>query len=350
MRYVISEYAHDACPLLRDFLIYLTTIRGKSPKTAFEYFLDLRLFLRFIKINRGLAPRDVPLEEISIFDVDEALLRTIRLKDIYDFLTYIGEQRPTQANSPSTDYGLSPISRARKVSSLRSFFRYLTDKVHVLDSNPAGGLELPAKPKELPRYLTTDDSIHLLESIEGKYAERDYCILTLFLNCGLRVSELVGLNLTDVRDGTLRVRGKGNKERMLYLNEACEDAITQYLPTRITPHEAYRNALFVSRNRNRINTQTVKWLVKKYITAAGLDPTKYSAHKLRHTAATLMLQNGVDVRTLQEVLGHDHLNTTQIYTHVDNDDLRTAARANPLGKVKKRGKLEETKENEGEKM
>lgn len=330
MRYVISEYAHDACPLLRDFLIYMTTIRGKSPKTAFEYFLDLRLFLRFIKIERGLAPRDVPLEDISIFDVDETLLRSIRLTDIYDFLTYIGEQRPTQANSPATDYGLSPISRARKVSSLRSFFRYLTDKIHVLDSNPAGGLELPAKPKELPRYLTTDDSIHLLESIEGKYAERDYCILTLFLNCGLRVSELVGLNVTDVREGTLRVRGKGNKERMLYLNEACEDAIAQYLPKRITPHESDRSALFVSRNRNRINVQTVKWLVKKYITAAGLDPTKYSAHKLRHTAATLMYQNGVDIRTLQNVLGHARVDTTMIYTHIADQHIREAAERNPL--------------------
>lgn len=333
MRYIISEYAHDAAPILRDFLVYMTTIRGKSPKTAFEYFLDLRLFLRFIKIQRGLAARNTPLENISIFDVDETLLHTIKLSDIYDFLTYIGEERPTQANSPATDYGLSPISRARKVSSIRSFFRYVTDKAHILDSNPAGGLEVPAKPKDLPRYLTTNDSVHLLESIAGKYAERDYCILTIFLNCGLRVSELVGLNLTDVREGTLRVRGKANKERMLYLNEACEDAIEQYLPVRIQPHEADRNALFVSRNRNRINVQTVKWLVKKYITAAGLDPTKYSAHKLRHTAATLMYQNGVDIRTLQSVLGHARVDTTMIYTHIADQHVREAAERNPLSHI-----------------
>ncbi len=330
MRYIISEYAHDAPPLLRDFLVYMTTIRGKSPKTAFEYFLDLRLFLRFIKINRGLADRNIPIDEIPIADVDATLLATIHLSDIYDFLTYIGEQRPTQANSPSTEYGLSAVSRARKVSSLRSFFRYLTDKVHVLEHNPAGGLEVPSKPRNLPRYLTADDSMHLLDSIEGKYADRDYCILTLFLNCGLRVSELVGLNLTDVREDTLRVRGKGNKERMLYLNEACMDAIEQYLPERVPPHEADRNALFTSRNRNRISTQTVKWLVKKYITAAGLDPTKYSAHKLRHTAATLMYQNGVDIRTLQTVLGHSQVDTTMIYTHIADQNVRDAAELSPL--------------------
>ncbi len=330
MRYIISEYAHDAPPLLRDFLVYMTTIRGKSPKTAFEYFLDLRLFLRFIKINRGLASHDCPLEEIPISDIDAELLSTIRLTDIYDFLTYIGEERPTQANSPATDYGLSAVSRARKVSSLRAFFRYLTDKVHVLESNPAGGLEVPAKPRNLPRYLTADDSMHLLDSIEGKYAERDYCILTLFLNCGMRVSELVGLNLTDVREDTLRVRGKGNKERMLYLNEACVDAIEQYLPHRVAPHESDRNALFTSRNRNRISTQTIKWLVKKYITAAGLDPTKYSAHKLRHTAATLMYQNGVDIRTLQTVLGHSQVDTTMIYTHIADQNVKDAAERSPL--------------------
>lgn len=333
MRYVIAEYAHDAPPLLRDFLVYMTTIRGKSPKTSFEYFLDLRLFLRFLKLDRGLTPRTTPFEEISIFDVDAALLRSVTLRDVYDFLTYIAEERPTQANSPATEYGLAANSRARKVSSLRSFFKYLTDKAGVLEANPISGLELPSKRKELPRYLTAEDSMQLLDSVDGPYADRDYCILTLFLNCGMRVSELVGLNLTDIQEGTIRVRGKGNKERMLYLNEACADALARYLPTRIQPHEADRNALFVSRNRNRINPQTVKWLVKKYITAAGLDPTKYSAHKLRHTAATLMYQNGVDIRTLQNVLGHARVDTTMIYTHIADQNVRDAAERNPLSHV-----------------
>lgn len=333
MRYIIDEYAHDAPPLVRDFLVYMTTIRGKSPKTSFEYFLDLRLFLRFLKIQRGLVPRSAEFDEIPICDVDADLLRSVTLRDVYDFLTYIGEQRPTQQNSPATEYGLSAVSRARKVSSLRSFFKYLTDKVNVLDANPVAGLELPSKRKELPRYLTADDSMQLLESVDGPFAERDYCILTLFLNCGMRVSELTGLNLTDIQEGTIRVRGKGNKERILYLNEACQDALVRYLPTRLQPHEADRNALFVSRNRNRINAQTVKWLVKKYITAAGLDPTKYSAHKLRHTAATLMYQNGVDIRTLQNVLGHARVDTTMIYTHIADQNVRDAAERNPLAHV-----------------
>ena len=185
--------------------------------------------------------------------------------------------------------------------------------------------------------------------MDGANQARDYCILTLFLNCGLRISELVGLNVTDVRGNQLRVLGKGNKERMLFLNEACQSALEDWLTERSMLTLVDQNALFVTlQNRRRISRAAVHKLVKKHLAAAGLDSTQYSAHKLRHTAATLMLQNGVDVRTLQEVLGHDHLNTTQIYTHVDNDDLRTAARANPLGKVKKRGKIEENGEKEGE--
>ena len=185
----------------------------------------------------------------------------------------------------------------------------------------------------------------LLDRVDGKNAVRDYCLLTLFLNCGLRISELVGLNKTDVRGDQLRVLGKGNKERMLYLNDACQRALEDWLTERDTLALVDQNALFVTlQNRRRISTAAVHKLVKKHLAAAGLDSSQYSSHKLRHTAATLMLQNGVDVRTLQEVLGHDHLNTTQIYTHVDNEDLRTAARANPLGGVKqrKRPKKEET--------
>lgn len=187
----------------------------------------------------------------------------------------------------------------------------------------------------------------LLDSVDGKNSNRDYCILTLFLNCGLRISELVGLNITDVRGDQLRVLGKGNKERMLYLNDACQRALTDWLDERSAMTLVDQNALFVTlQNRRRISTAAVHKLVKKHLSAAGLDSTQYSSHKLRHTAATLMLQNGVDVRTLQELLGHDHLNTTQIYTHVDNEDLRTAAKANPLGGVRQRKKSKQEKESE----
>ena len=189
--------------------------------------------------------------------------------------------------------------------------------------------------KSLPKYLNLDESLDLLDHVDGKNASRDYCILTLFLNCGLRISELVGLNKTDVRGDQLRVLGKGNKERMLYLNDACQQALKDWLTERNALALVDQNALFVTlQNRRRISTAAVHKLVKKHLSAAGLDSTQYSSHKLRHTAATLMLQNGVDVRTLQEVLGHDHLNTTQIYTHVDSDALRDAAQSNPLGQIK----------------
>lgn len=333
MNYLISEYAYDAPPVLRDFLVYISTIRGKSPRTAYEYFLDLRLFFRFLKLNRRLVEPGTPVEEISIRDVDAALLRTVTLSDLYEFLTYIAEQRPRHQNSAATDYGLNARSRARKVSALRTFFKYLTSKVHLLEHNPAQDLESVARRKEMPRYLSVDSSLQLLDAVQGPYAERDYCILVLFLNCGMRVSELVGLNLSDVQGNTIRVLGKGNKERILYLNEACLSALERYYPVRIQPHDVDKNALFISRNRNRINVQTVKWLVKKYLNLAGLDAGQYSVHKLRHTAATLMYQSGVDVRTLQTILGHSNLDTTMIYTHLADESMAEAAEKNPLSHV-----------------
>ena len=330
----MSEYAADAPRILRDFLTYISTIQGKSAKTAHEYYLDLRLFFRVLKHNKKLVPDDMPMDQIPIDDIDVDFLKNVTLSDAYDYLEYMSGERPTQQNSSMTDYGLNSVSRARKVSAIRAFFRYLTDKKHVLAVNPVSNLESPAIRKSLPVYLTTDDSLRLLEAVQGEFAARDYCILTFFLNCGLRVSELVGLNLSDFQEDTVRVLGKGNKERTVYLNDACRMALENYLPTRLTPHDRDRNALFISRNRNRINVQTVKWLVKKYIGQAGLDTHKYSAHKLRHTAATLMYQNGVDIRTLQSILGHTSVNTTMIYTHIEDSSLREAAAKNPLASVK----------------
>ena len=330
----MSQYAADAPRVLRDFLTYISTIQGKSAQTAHEYYLDLRLFFRVLKHNKGVVPRELPIDQVSIEDIDIDFLREITLSDAYDYLEYMSGERPTQQNSTATNFGLSSTSRARKVSAIRAFFRYLTDKRHLLEVNPMSNLEAPSIRKSLPVYLTTEDSIRLLDAVQGEYAERDYCILTLFLNCGLRVSELVGLNLSDFQGDTVRVLGKGNKERTVYLNEACKAALEQYLPKRILPHDRDQNALFISRNRNRINVQTVKWLEKKYIGQAGLDTQKYSAHKLRHTAATLMYQNGVDIRTLQNILGHTSVNTTMIYTHIEDSSLREAASKNPLASVK----------------
>ena len=330
------DYRTEAPPVLRDFLVYHETIQGHSHRTVDEYYLDLRNFFRFLKQNKNLVSQNAPLDDISIDDVDLSLVRDVTLTDIYSYMNYL-----------SRDRGLNNTSRARKVATIRSFYKYLTNKAKLLETNPVQDLDSPRLKKSLPKYLNLDESLDLLDNVDGKNANRDYCILTLFLNCGLRISELVGLNKTDVRGDQLRVLGKGNKERMLYLNDACQRALADWLDERDAMTLVDQNALFVTlQNRRRISTAAVHKLVKKHLTAAGLDSTQYSSHKLRHTAATLMLQNGVDVRTLQEVLGHDHLNTTQIYTHVDNEDLRAAAKANPLGGAKQRKKPKKEKESE----
>lgn len=323
--------------MIRDFLVYHETIQGHSQRTVDEYYLDLRNFFRYIKRQRGLVAPDIPFDQIPIDDVNLDLIRSVTLTDVYAYMSYLSRDRAAHPSSPDTTYGLSPASRARKAATIRSFYKYLTGKAKLLSENPMQELDAPRLKKSLPKYLDLEESVELLESVDGENQARDFCILTLFLNCGLRISELVGLNVTDVRGDQLRILGKGNKERIVFLNEACRQALDDWLTERNMLGNVDKNALFITKqNRTRISRAAVHKLVKKHLAAAGLDSTQYSAHKLRHTAATLMLQNGVDVRTLQEVLGHDHLNTTQIYTHVDNDDLRTAAKANPLGHIKKK--------------
>lgn len=328
------DYRDEAPQVLRDFLSYHETIKAHSQKTVDEYFLDLRNFFRYIKQSHDRALRDLDWDEISIMDVDIGLIRSITLTDVYGYLTYLSRDRARQPNSGKTAYGLSAATRARKIATLRSFFNYLTQKAHLLEENPIKELDSPKLKKTLPRYLTLDESMDLLENVDGTHRERDYCILTLFLNCGLRISELIGLNMTDIQDDALRVLGKGNKVRIVYLNDACKTAISRYLPVRRPITGRDEDALFLSSRDQRISRSNVHALVKKHLSHAGLDSAQYSSHKLRHTAATLMLQNGVDVKAVQEVLGHEHLNTTEIYTHIDNEALRVAAKANPLGRVK----------------
>jgi site-specific recombinase XerD len=336
-----STNENDTPELLRNFLSYHETIRGHSKKTADEYFLDLRVFFRFLKIHRGLVPRAIAFEEISIANVDLAFVAAVTLSEVYEFLTFLSRERPQHANSPLTDYGIDAKARARKLSALRSLFKYLTVKTKQLPEDPLIGLDSPKIPASLPRYLSLEESQRLLTSVGERNHARDYCVLTLFLNCGMRISELVGLDLNDIMPDSLRVLGKGNKERVLFLNEACIEAINAYIEVRKTQIPAARDAraLFLSEKsntgeHNRVSRGTVHYLVKKHLLEAGLDAGDYSAHKLRHTAATLMLRSGVDVRTLQELLGHEHLNTTQIYTHVEQESLREAARLNPLAEFK----------------
>ena len=328
------DYRVDAPDIIRRFLTYHETIKGHSRKTVDEYFLDLRTFFRYLKLSRNLVPRDTSLDDISIMDVDLAFVKSVTLSDIYEFLSFLSRDRAQHGNSSSTGYGLNAASRARKIATIRSYYKYLYNKEKLIDENPVQDLDSPKLIKSLPRYLSLNESVQLLNSVDGANRERDFCILTLFLNCGLRISELVALNISDISADSLRVFGKGGKERIVYLNSACTEAINDYLEIRKNT-AANTPALFISTRRERISKSTVHNLVKKHISAAGLDSTKYSAHKLRHTAATLMLQSGVDVRTLQELLGHEHLNTTQIYTHVESDSLRDAAEKSPLAGFKR---------------
>ena len=322
---------YTECPqILRDFLTYHETIKGQSQRTISEYYLDLRMFLRFIKLMRNDMPIKTQLEDIPIKDVDIDFVRTITTSEIFDFLSYLANDR---VNPDSPDTGIAAAARARKLSAIKSFYKYLTVRTKQLQENPVADLEYPKLRKSLPKYLTLEQSAALLRSVSGPNEKRDYAILMLFLNCGIRRSELVGLNLTDIYEDRIRVVGKGNKERFVYYGSACRKAIDAYLPERNKKVLSDNRALFGSRDNNRISVTAVHRLVKKALLQAGLDSTQFSAHKLRHTAATMMLSGGVDVKTVQEVLGHENLNTTQIYTHIENTELKIAAEANPLSKL-----------------
>ena len=322
------------CPqILRDFLTYHETIKGQSPRTIAEYYLDLRMFLRFIKLMRNDMPIHTRLDDIDIRDVSLDVIRDISTSDIFDFLSYLANERTPNPDSKKPSYGIEPASRARKLSALKSFYKYLTVRTKQLTENPVADLEYPKLRKSLPKYLTMEQSAALLRSVNGPNEKRDYAILMLFLNCGIRRSELVGLNLTDVYEDRIRVIGKGNKERFVYFGSACKKALDAYLPERHKQVLSDNRALFGSRDSNRISVSAVHRLVKKHMLAAGLDASNFSAHKLRHTAATMMLSGGVDIKTVQEVLGHENLNTTQIYTHIENTELKLAAQANPLSKL-----------------
>lgn len=323
------------CPqILRDFLTYHETIKGQSPRTISEYYLDLRMFFRFIKLMRRDMPIHTRLDDISIKDIDVDFVANVSTSDVFDFLSYLANDRTANPDAKYPDYGIETAARARKLSALKSFYKYLTVRTKQLDVNPVADLEYPKLRKSLPRYLTLDQSAALLKAASGPNQKRDYAILMIFLNCGIRRSELVGLNLTDVYDDRLRVIGKGNKERFVYFGSACKKAIEDYLPERQKKVLSDNRALFGSRDNNRISVSAVHRMVKKYLLMAGLDAENFSAHKLRHTAATMMLSGGVDVKTVQEVLGHENLNTTQIYTHIENTELKIAAEANPLSRLK----------------
>ena len=318
---------NEASQIVKEYLLFMQTVKGKSPKTVDEYFSDLRTFFRFIKVHKNIVDSTTPLENIKVDDVDLEFIKSITLNDTYEFMNYLTRERMNNAST-----------RARKTASIRSFFHYLTVNRHFLENDPIKGLETPKRKKALPKYLTLEQSLELLNAVDGKHKERDYCILTLFLNCGMRLSELVGINITDIRpDSSLRLLGKGNKERIVYLNSACKAAIENYLRVRPMDGVKDRNALFISAHNKRMSPKTVQALVYKYLEKIGLDSQGYSCHKLRHTAATLMYQHGgVDTLVLKDILGHENLGTTQIYTQLNNQQKQDALNANPLSKVKQK--------------
>lgn len=318
-----QEYFREAPPVIQEFLGYMNNIKGRSGLSVDEYYRDLRTFFRFIIKERDATLENIPIEEIDISPVCTSFIETITFADILLFLNYCQNERKN-----------SSVTRARKVSSLKNFFQYMTVKTHKLSYDPTAELDMPSKPKRIPKYLTLEEGLALLQAVDGEFKDRDYCILIFFLNCGMRVSELCGINLNDINsDHMLKIRGKGNKERILYLNEACMQALNKYLLVRPIDGIKDKNALFISRKHCRITPRGVQYMLEGYLRKIGIDGQGFSPHKLRHTAATLMYQEGgVDVRTLQAILGHSNLGTTQIYTHVADKQVIEGLKANPFGK------------------
>ncbi len=311
----------DLCPApMSDFLEYMLSIKGRSPKTVSEYYLDLRTFYRFLVIRFRLSSTTNNFEEIDINLITLDILKKIKIMDLHAFIAFIDRERN---NSNRT--------KARKIACIRSFFKYLYSIVKLIPENPAIDLETPKKNSRLPVALTLDESKGMLTSISGSNEKRDYAIITLFLNCGLRLSELIGIDIDKIKGDTLTVIGKGNKERTIYLNDVCVEAIENYLAVRPEANPGHEKALFISNRKTRFTQRGVQHMVDKYLNEAGLAGKNYSPHKLRHTAATLMYQYGhVDIRALQELLGHESVSTTQIYTHIDKEQLRDAVKNNPL--------------------
>lgn len=314
-----------------EFSQYMLVIKGRSQRTVEQYEIDLMLFFKFVKSKRnGLPTSGEDFDLLTIYELDYDFAESVTRSEVLEFLSFAAIGRENQART-----------RARKLSSLKSFYRYYCGTMMRFKQNPTDNIDSPKLPKNLPKHLSAEESIELLRTVSGdsenKFRERDYCIITLFLNCGMRLSELVGINLGDVDKDmmSLRVIGKGAKERVIYLNDSCRSALISYLKTRDRePVPGHKNALFLSARHKRISKQMVQAMVYKYLDAAGFHNRGLSVHKLRHTAATLMYQTGnVDIRVLKDILGHEQLNTTQIYTHVSDEEMRRAMTQSPLAEV-----------------
>jgi site-specific recombinase XerD len=308
--------------IIDEYLNYLLTIKGYSEKSAQAYHYDLIIFFRFIKRYFAMVPQTLDFDQIPIDDVSISDLKSINLGILYAYLSFTSKERH------NSDY-----ARSRKVSSLRSFFNYVCNKQKYFLPNPVTDLEMPKLPARNARYLEWDEAVDLLKGIKGRHKERDFAIITLFLNCGMRLSELTQIKISDIKNDTIRIIGKGNKERTIFLNRACLKAINAYLSVRPETDSPY---LFLSQQNLPISNRAVQHLVKKHLAECGLNTDEISVHKLRHTAATLMFRYGnADLRSVQEILGHENVSTTQIYTHVDEETLRDTLNHNPLAQFEK---------------
>lgn len=328
-----TEFRNEFPELIKRFANYKEVVQGCSEKTVTEYLFDLRTFTKYLVAMKNSLPLEgEEFDKIDITGLDTEFFASVTSTDIYSFLSYVKNGRDNKTGA-----------RARKLSAIKQFYKYCTARLMLFENDPASNIEGPKQPKKLPKHLSLDECVELLDSVtndkESKTRERDYCILTIFLNCGLRLSELCGINLTDFDNDMhmMKVTGKGSKERIVYLNDACRSAISAYMPIReaavVKNHG--EKAMFLSRLGTRISVKTVQWMVKKYLGEAGLEYKNYSTHKLRHTAATLMYQSGnVDIRVLKDILGHEQLNTTQIYTHVSDEHMEEAMNNNPLASIK----------------
>ena len=335
---------YDNAPLLiKNFIFYEKIVKGRSDLTVNNYYNDLRTFFRFYKLQNGLVSNTVDLGDIDISDLTDRDICSVDLQTAQQFLIYMKEKKNNGQKA-----------RYRKAVALRQFYKFLTNDKHLFEVSPMANLALPSPKPALPKFLTLEQALEMLTHINTPDQKRDYCIVVFFLNCGMRLSELVGINLKDIRkttgsDGSeiysLKVLGKGNKERIVYLNDACVNAYIDYVaPDETDPDvraasgcrdmSAQTDALFLSKRKTGISNRRVQQIVEECFKSCGLDNMGLSVHKLRHTAATLMYQNGVDVRVLKDVLGHENLNTTQIYTHVSNTQMESAVKNNPLSNVK----------------
>lgn len=303
-----------------EYLHYLDFVKLRSPRTVNGYYLDLRGFFRYMMLQWDRADDATPPEKIDLTGISTRDIAGITKRDIFGYLDY----------ARNADNG--PKARARKLSALKGFFHYMCTQVNKLTVNPTENISLGTPQKALPKYLTENEAVELLKNIQSDFYERDYCIITLFLNCGMRLAELVTIDLSDFRDDTIRIVGKGSKERLVYLNDACLFSLQRYKKARAAlPNLADKDALFVSkRTGKRLSARRVEQIVARCLQSAGLSGRGFSPHKLRHTAATLMYQGGVDMLALKEILGHENVSTTQIYTHINRDQLRQAVAASPL--------------------